>query len=262
MFDNNKALSTLIEHVNASDKPVSLGWDEVQQWQDGVLKRFLAAGLLAKDVKAQSLGCTACEQHCFMPVYQTDDGQRAFIVCDDPEKQEQMGRVQVALERLQQWQASGRQFAWVIAGLLGFESKPVHQKASANYRLGMLKSEGGRRWVSLTAHPLALEINRHTVPLNDLLYFDGVELAIDQPRIDELLNSALCDSGKTYTPDVSKQEARKLATQAMHQDWHDEYLALKQKHPHRPDTWLSMKIAKLDIAQGKDSETIRKNMKK
>jgi hypothetical protein len=82
----------LIEHINASDAPVSQGWDEVQHWQDGILEYLLIAGLLSKDVKSQSLACTGGEQNCFMPDYQTDDGQRAFIVCDAPDKQEQMGR--------------------------------------------------------------------------------------------------------------------------------------------------------------------------
>ncbi len=260
MIDHSQALTFLIEHVNASDKPVSLVWDEVELWQAGVLERFISTGLLSQDVDTQLLVCAGCEQHCFMPVYLTDDAQRAFIVCDDPDKQDQMGRIQVPLARLQQWRASARAFAGVVSGLLMFESKPVHQKASTSYVLGMLKSNGGRRWVSLLVQPLALQINRHAAPLNELLYFDGEALVIDKPRIDELLNSAPSETGKAYAPDVSKREARKLATQAMRQDWHDEYLVLKQKHPNKTDSWYSLQISKLSIAQGKDSETIRKNM--
>jgi hypothetical protein len=260
-MNNSQALTALIEHVSVSDKPASLGWDEVQQWQEGVLERFIMAGLLSKGVNTQSLVCTGCEQDCFMPVYRTDDKQRAFIVCDNPDKQEQMGRVQVPLERLQQWQASARQFALVISTFLGFESKSL-QKTSTSYTLGMLNSDGGRRWVSLTVQPLVLVINRHEVPLNELLYFSGEVLVIDRPRIDELLDLSPDDTGKAYMPDVSRREERKLATEAMYQNWNDEYLSLKQKHPHKPDTWLSMKIAKTSIAQDRDSETIRKNMKK
>ncbi len=108
-MDNSQALTALFEYVNASDKPVNIGWDEVQQWQNGVLEHFITAGLLNnKGVNTESLLCTGCEQTCFMPVYLTDDAQRAFIVCDDPDKQEQMGRIQVPLERLQQWQTSAR----------------------------------------------------------------------------------------------------------------------------------------------------------
>lgn len=261
-MDNNQALNAVIEHVDAFDKRVHLGWDEVQQWQAGALERLVTAKLLAKDVNAHSLECTGCEQHCFMPVYQADDKQRAFIVCDDPDKQDQMGRINVSLERLQQWQASVKQFAGVVAGLLGLESQPVYQKDSTSYKLGMLSGSRGRRWVLLRDQPLALEINRYTVPLNELLYFSADELVIDKLRIDELLDSVPSDTRKAYTPDVSKREVKKLATQAMYQDWNDEYLVLKQRHPHKTDMWYSMQISKLDIAQGKDSETIRKNMKK
>lgn len=100
-MDNSEALTALIAHVSATDKPANLAWDEVERWQAGVLERFIIAGLLSKSVDAQSLMCAGCEQHCFMPVYLTDDAQRAFIVCDDADKQYQMGRIRVPLARLQ-----------------------------------------------------------------------------------------------------------------------------------------------------------------
>jgi len=261
-MNNNQALTALIDLVSASDKPVNLDWDETQQWHDGVLAGFVVNGLLSKDVLAQSLECNGCEQFCFMTVYQTDDVQRAFIVCDDPDRQSQMGRINVPLERLQQWRASARQVATVISGLLDLESKPVYQKDAASYKLGMLKGKHGRRWVNLKIQPLALEINRHIISLSDLIYFVGNELSIDKTRIDELLNSAPNDTSKAYTPDVSKRETSKLATQAMYQDWNDAYLALVKKHPNKKDSWYSLHIAKLPISKGRDSETIRHNMKK
>jgi hypothetical protein len=261
-MDNSQALTALIEHVSASDMPVSLGWDEVQTWREGVLERFLAAGLLRKDVNAKALVCKGCEHHCFMQVVLSDDNKRAFIVCDVPGMQEQMGRINLPLERLKQWQASARQFALVLSRLLKLDFNPSQQKTSAAYKLGMLPSDGGRRWVSLARQPLAVEINRHQRPLAELLYFSDNELLIDEPLFNELLNSSSADAGKAITPDMSRQEERKLATQAMHQDWKDKYLELKRMHPGKPDTWYSMKISRLDIAQGRDSETIRKNMKR
>ena len=261
MLDHNQALAALIDHVSASALQVSISWDEVQRWQDGVLEQVLVDGLLSRDVNAQSLECVGCEHRCFMPVYQSEDRQRAFIVCDHTDMQTHMGRVNVAIERLQQWQASSKQFAVVIARLLGIDAKPTYQKSSASYRLGMLKSSGGRRWVSMATIPLTLDINQNSVPLVELIYFSEGALAIDRARIDALLNSPAGDTGKSYTPDISRREARKNATQARYQDWNDEYLSLKQKHPGKPDTWYSVRIAKLPIAQGKGSETIRKNMK-
>lgn len=262
-MDNSQDLLSLIEHISVSGKAISLSWDETQHWHDGVLECFVAAGLLTKDVNTQSLQCTGCEHHCFMPIYLANENQRAFIVCDQPDMQDQMGRISVPLERLQQWQTSPKHFAAAVAQLLELDANPVYQQSSASYKLGMLQGRHGRRWVLLNTKPLAIEINRHLIPLADALYFSGGgELSVDDLRIKELLNSASRDPEKAYTPNVDKREARKLATKAMYQNWHDEYLKLVKEAPNKPDTFYAMKISKLSIAQGRDSGTIRKKMKK
>jgi len=261
-MDNSQALDALIAQLEASSRPVSFAWSEVEQWEEGVLARFVAIGLLVKDVNAWSLQCRGCEHRCFMDVLLANDGSdRAFIVCDHPEMQNQMGRINVPPLWLQQWQSSPRHMAVVIARLLGFTTKPEQQKGSTSFKLGMRKGENGRQWMMLHAQPLVVESNRHTVPLADLLYFDCDELQVDELRVDELVNAKSKETGKLYSSNIDKQEARKLVTQAMYQDWSDEYLRLKQKHPDKSATWHSMQIAKMPIAQGKVSETIRKNMK-
>lgn len=251
----------LIAHVEVSDKPVLIGWDEVSQWPEGLLKQFLKLGLVAKDVSAKSLTCAGCEHHCTMDVLLAEDAKRAFIVCDHPDMQDQMGRMQVPLERLQQWRASPLQFASVIAAILGLDTKLSFNKETTSYKLGMLKSEGGRRWASLFTQPLRLEIAGHFVALGDMLFFDGGELVFDVDRIKSLLSSNPANVGKAYTPNTNKQEARKAATQAMYQNWCDEYQALFRKHPDKTDVWFSTQIAKLPIAHNKSAETIRKHMK-
>ncbi len=261
-MNHAQVLTALIDHVNASDKPVNISWDEVAQWSEGLLKHFVAHRLMATDVNTKSLACLGCEHHCTMNVLLTEDAKRAFIVCDHSEMQSQMGRIKVPLERLQQWQVSTKQFARFIATKLGFDAKPVYTKESASYKLGMLKSKAGRRWVTLQEWPLRLEIAGHSVPLKDLLFFRESELVIDVERIQSLLASGSSNIGKAYTPNTNRQETRKMATQAMCQNWRDEYHSLRIKHPGKPDTWYSNKIAKMNIAQGKQSETIRKQMKK
>lgn len=253
-MDSTQALSVLIAHINACNKPVNIDWNETQKWQNDVLERFVDEGLLVKGVDAQSLECTGCEHRCFMNVHLVTGGEtRAFIVCDQPEIQSQMGRIRVPLERLQQWETSPKHITAVICRLLGFKSKPKYQESANSYRLEMLQGKKGRRWVSVQTQPLSLEINRHTVPMEDLLYFDGKELVIDKPQVTEILNKPPANKSKTYTPDISKREAGKLATQARHQDWKDEYLRLKEKHPQKSDEWISIQIAKLPVAQERDS---------
>jgi len=89
--------------------------------------------------------------------------------------------------------------------------------------------------------------------------FENEQLFIDSDCIDDLLNRPPLQQDKTYTPSTNKRDARKLETLAMYQDWKDAYLKLSKQHPDKSKTWCSIQIAKMDIARGKDSETIRKN---
>jgi hypothetical protein len=65
-----------------------------------------------------------------------------------------------------------------------------------------------------------------------------------------------------YTPSKARIEARKLDTQAMYASWQKAYRASREKRPDMGDVWYSQQIAKTDIANGRDAETIRKRMKK
>lgn len=263
---DNDVLMGLLAHLRAENKPIVIGWDAVQHWPDGVLDRFLMLGLLVPAAAAQSIECHACENRCFMDVMtltHTDPAlTRAFIVCDDADMQGQMGRVKIPLVRLQQWQTSVKQFALAIAGLLGLNDKIAFTANQAVIKLGMLTSSKGRRWVTLNSADLSLEINQHNLPIDELLYFDDQQLVIDHNAVNALLNSEPLSKGKKYTPSIAKREAGKLETQAMYQNWKDEYLKLNGLHPNKPDTWYAAKIFKMEIAKGRDAETIRKNMVK
>jgi hypothetical protein len=207
----SQVLTTLIAYINASDKSVVIGWDEVVQWKDDALPLLLRVGLLTKSNPTQSLECKGCEQRCFMRVDVTDDKQRAFIVCNHMDMQGHMGRIAVPLPRLNQWRTSPKQFAVLIAKLLGLDSVSNYNKTSNIYQLGMMKSDKGRRWVSLNANPLSIVINQYTAPVNDLLYIDNNELTIDREQINVLLNNST-NNAKNYTPNTDRQKDRKLAT--------------------------------------------------
>ncbi len=59
-----------------------------------------------------------------------------------------------------------------------------------------------------------------------------------------------------------KREYNKQKTQEMYRDWQKEYKDMKHKRPTLSDSDIAKIIAKKDIARGKSTETIRKNMKK
>ncbi|MEN8136176.1 MAG: hypothetical protein ABFS18_11670 [Thermodesulfobacteriota bacterium] len=90
---------------------------------------------------------------------------------------------------------------------------------------------------------------------------ERIGIAIDEYVIASRQSASSAVPGR-HTSSCIKREAGKLATQAMYEKWQKAYRDLLKKHPDMPDVWFSRKIAKMDIAQGRDSETIRKNMKK
>ncbi len=47
----------------------------------------------------------------------------------------------------------------------------------------------------------------------------------------------------------------------MYESWRKEYRELQRKRPGMSGKWYSKQIAKTEIAQGRNSETIRKRMK-
>ncbi|PCJ51083.1 MAG: hypothetical protein COA74_01060 [Gammaproteobacteria bacterium] len=261
----NSALLSLIGQIGIINSHILIDWKTVQQWPSGALDSFIQTGLITTASRAKSIECHGCENHCYMDVLrQTGDNKlhnRTFIVCDDPVMQSQMGKIEIPLLDLQQWKSSVNQLASVIAGLLDLDHKIEYKPDQVKIQLGMLKGLKGRRWISLNTKPLSLEINSHNVPLNEILFFEGEELHLDHLRINDLLNRDSLNKAKKYEPSTKKREARKLETQAMYQDWKDEYIELKKVNPDKNDRWCSLKIAKMGIAQERDSETIRRYMK-
>lgn len=262
----NDVLSELLEHLGTALKSVTFDWDAIQEWPQGALAALLQEKLLTPTTSAQSLECNGCEHRCFMDVLTfVDDAKkvtRAFIVCDEPEKQSEMGRISIPLERLEQWKTSHKHFAKAIVGLLSLNDEIKIENNA--FRLGMLKSDKGRRWLSLNVQPLTLEANRNAVSLGDVLFFEGDALCIDYERIKVLINSEPLNTGKEYHPTTSKRDARKQATEAMYQDWQDQYQWFRKKHPNKnthSDSWIARQIEKMDIASNRSANTISRHMK-
>jgi len=260
----NTVLVELLARIARTDKHVLISWHKVQQWPDNLLKR-LAAGLLAKASQAESIQCPECPNACFMNVriYTSPESPtpRAFVICNDIDMQEEMGRINIDLDSLQQWKTSAKQLAKVVAGLLDLDITPNKTKSQDNIPLGMLASKNGRHWVSLNIKSMLLELNQQTVQLNELLYFEGESLVIDRSRINEMLVAAPLRQGKEYIPSTSIREARKLKTEAKHQNWRDEYARMKRQQPDMSARGISKKIATMNIAQGAEASTIYRKMK-
>jgi hypothetical protein len=261
----NEVLLSLLEPLGETGKAHLVGDDTIQQWPPNSLGKLLEAGILSAAAPAQSIECHGCEHRCFMDVHHLPGidarPSRAFVVCDVPEKQEQMGRIPVPEDRLKQWKVTPAQIALAVAELLATESKVEDRHGKSNIRIGLLKHKKGRRWVSLNKSPLTLEVNGHHLPVSEALYFDSGVIAIDSDRIASLIDKTP-KGAKEYAPTTDKREARKRKTEARYEDWQEEYRKLKKANPGKSDTWCSLQIAKMPISDGKSAERIRRMMKK
>lgn len=265
----NDVLLSLLDSVGRNGDVYVVNRDTMQQWPVDALDRLLEAGVLVATANAQSIECHGCEHRCFMDVQQLPGIQnqpsRSFVVCDHPDMRDQMGRVPVPPERLEQWKTTAGQLANVIAQLLATENKVEDRHGQASIRIGMVAGKNGRRWLSLNRSPLALESYERCLPLEEVLFFKDDKLCIDKASVDSLVNLATGNRGKKYKPSTAKRDTRKQQTEAMYQDWNDEYQRLRRKYPDSTcysDTWIAGRIKKMKIAQGRRIETIRKNMKR
>ena len=114
--------------------------------------------------------------------------------------------------------------------------------------------------LSLIAAPLTLEVNQQIVPVSELLFIENGVITLDEARIRSLVNVLANPAGKPYPPNTDQRESRKLATQAMYQEWQDAYDSLRHEHPGKSKKWYSLKLARMPVARGRDAETIRKHL--
>lgn len=66
-----------------------------------------------------------------------------------------------------------------------------------------------------------------------------------------------------HSPDTesTKRNTQKRKTKERHASWKKAYRTLKRQHPKMSDTWCARKIEKMEVAENRTAETIRKNMK-
>lgn len=259
-----EVLQELIQRLGPEGDTVLTG-EQVRQWPTGAIELFQEAGWIAPTDRATTVECSGCEENCFKPVHvlPARNGQpaRAYVACDEPAA---LGRVKIHLSRLRQWQITDAQIAQWLSGALGLKGKTERDQARGVYTLGTL--QGKKRLGALsfdTVAPVSLKVSGHSIPLSDIINFAGEHAQIDRSAILTLVDlPPMSESPNRYQPSTARRDSRKLDTQAMYESWQKEYRALKKRDRNRSDVWCSQQIAKREIANGRDAETIRKHMKK
>ena len=256
-------LIELLDRVGANQgATVLVTDDELGQWPSEAVKAMKSQRLVTRARPAASAICPGCEQQCVMPVHTppTAAGSKAsFVVCD---KRNDVNRVPVSGSRLIQWQCNADLVCGFIAASLGLRRRD-RQTANADlWEIGVASGHKRRQMICLQADGgLKLVVGGNRVPLAELITFGDGQYSVDGDIIRQMVDAATTADSR-YTPSQVKREARKLETQELHASWQKAYRELKRSKPGKPDSWYAQKIGKMCIAQNRDPETIRKNMKK
>jgi hypothetical protein len=257
------ALIELLARVGARNgAAVLVSAVELSEWPAPAVAAMKSQKLLANARPAVSVVCPGCERECVMPVHTLTAGPRdtaSFVVCD---KRSDINRVPISAKRLMQWRCDADAVCGFIAASLGLRRSDQHPADAGLLNIGI--ASGDRRSQMLCLQPkdnLALVAANNTVPLAELVGYRDGEYSVDGDMIRQLVDSATTADFR-YTPSNARREARKLDTQAMYEDWRKAYRDLKKQRRNMTGVWYSRRIEKMDIANGRSAETIRKHMKK
>jgi hypothetical protein len=257
------ALIELLDRVGANHgAAVMVNDDELRQWPFEAVKAMRSQRLVAKARPAASAICPGCEHECVMPVHTVPAAARSavsFIVCD---KRSDINRVPVSVGRLIQWQCNAELVCGFIAACLGLRRSDKQRVNANQWEIGIATGNKRSQMLCLEANgELILVVGGNKVPLAELIAFCDWQYSLDGAMRRRIVDAATTADNR-YTPSQAKREARKLKTQELHASWQKKYRELKRSKPRKTDSWYAHEIAKMDIAQKRSPETIRKNMKK
>lgn len=256
------ALVELLDRVGARHGAAIVVSDhELDEWPSAAVGAMKSQGLIKKTRPATSAVCLGCERECIMAVHILSARGRepeAFVVCD---KRSDINRVNVSVNRLNQWRCDAQAIMRFVAARLGLRPSSENGADSGLLGIGMATGDKRRQMLRLrTSGGVALVAAEHSVALAELVDYRDGEYSIDVASIRQLVDSATTGDPR-YTPSNARRDARKLDTQAMYEGWQQAYRNLKKQRRNMSDVWYSQQIAKTELADGRSADTIRKNMK-
>ena len=257
------ALIELLGRVGASQGAVVfVNDDELSQWPADAVKAMKSQRLIVKARPASSAICSGCERDCMMPVHTLPaktGGPSSFIICD---KRSDINRVPVPTERLNQWQCGPDSVCRFVADSFGLRRSDKETASAGLWEIGIASGDKRSQMICLQGNGvLTLVAGSNMLPLAELIEYHDGTYSLDGAMVRRLVDASTTADNR-YTPRNARREARKLDTQAMYDSWRKAYRALKKKRQNMSDVWYSQQIAKMDIANGRNAETIRKQMKK
>lgn len=188
-------LAALLARVAAgSGEPAHFAERELAEWPAAAVAQLKAGGLLVKGSPADVVTCPGCEEDCPMPVETatTAGGKlRAFVVCD---RRDDVARVEVPRDILEQWTCSPERVADVLARLL--DTRRSGDGAAGRWEVGMLKGAKGASHVVLGIdRELRLHVAGHDLALADVLELGNKGLAVDRRALTRCVDNPVGAAG-------------------------------------------------------------------
>lgn len=193
-------LPAVLDRLAAAAGEVALFSEcELADWPAAELARLKAEGLLVKGPPADTLTCPGCEEDCTMPVeiVTTAGGaMRAFVVCD---KRDDVARVAIARDLLEQWTCSPERVADVLARLLGVR-RNGSDTGALRWDVGVLKGTQNSAHVVLgIERELRLTIAGHSLPLADVLELGSTGLSLERRALLRCVDAPVAAAGDTLS---------------------------------------------------------------
>jgi hypothetical protein len=232
-------------------------------WPRGLLAQLTKAKFLRKAEPAHSVICPGCHHACPMKVFSDTHPEtgntRHLIVCD---RRDDIGYVPLNSTDLEQWQLSVEQLADLLKAELQLTPTAMQMDVGTK-PLGRIRGEHGPRLVAInTDDGLHVAIGNKTLPLIELIFWQGGSLVIDIAEIKTLADRDETATHESYVPSTKGRETRKAKTADRRLYWKQEYLRLKRGHPEWSDQAIAATIREHDPhPEKRDPETIRRYMK-
>lgn len=212
----DEVLIELLDRLASSrGNAVPISHCELNDWPANIVSAMKKQGLLSQARPAKSTVCPGCEQECVMPVHFISNAaghSQAFIVCD---KRDDVSRVPIPLESLDQWQASGDALADMLAELLGLRRSGAASSEAFRWEIGLFKGAKHNSHLALHADGrLLLSLAGHTIQLVELLTFDGKAFKVDKRKLTRLADQSALGGGDVESK-AQRQERLKKRVQEL-----------------------------------------------
>ena len=205
------ALVALLDRVGASSgAALHLTTDELNRWPAEAVQAIKAAMLLSKARPAGSVVCPGCERECVMPVHVVAADHRApaiFVLCD---KRDDINRVPIPFECVEQWQASGDAVAELLARLLELRRPDGGVGKAGRWDVGLLKgAKHSAHLLLIAGDELVLTVAGHSVPLVDVLELVDCDFKVDRKALIHRVDRPVAGGGDVESAAQRRERLRK-----------------------------------------------------